>query len=160
MILLLLMFVGGCAGSTGGGLKVIRYILLGKVLGLEIEKSFHPRVVRPLRLSGKALEDSELGRNVLVYFCLVAAIFVASWMFVVFVEPASTWTDMGNNKLIDSSSIVAATLNNIGPGLGTVGATNNYGHLHPLVKHLCTWLMMIGRVEVYVIICLLSLIHI
>jgi len=154
MLLLALMFVGGCAGSTGGGLKVIRYVLLTKVLGQEVEKSFHPRVVRQMRLSGKVIDDPSLAKSVLVYFCLVGAIFIASWLFVVLVEPSSTWTDLGNNKLIDSSSIVAATLNNIGPGLGTVGATKNYGHLHPLVKHLCTWLMMIGRVEVYVIICL------
>lgn len=156
-VLLMLMFVGGCAGSTGGGMKVIRHILFFKILRLEIEQAFHPTVVRPLRLAGEPLADQDLRRNILVYFGLVGAIFALCWLVTITVEPNSTWTDHGHSvehKLIDAASAVAATLNNIGPGLGVVGATKNYTNFTPVSKILFTWLMMIGRLEVYVILVL------
>ena len=156
-VLFLLMFVGGCAGSTGGGLKVIRHILFLKILRLEIERAFHPSVVRPLRLGGKAIEDPDLKQNILLYFGFILVLFVFSWMFTVSVEPDATWGAAAEqHKLIDSASGVAATLNNIGPGLGTVGATQNYGHFSPLSKLLFIWLMMIGRLEIFSIVVLFS----
>lgn len=154
-VLFLLMFVGGCAGSTGGGLKVIRHVLFLKILGLEVEHSFHPSVVRPLRLGGKPVEDQDLRKNILVYFGLILVIFVFSWMLLVTMEPDSTWQSHRiEHKLIDSASGIAATLNNIGPGLGTVGATQNYSHFSWPGKLLFTWLMMLGRLEVFVILVL------
>jgi len=153
-VLLVLMFVGGCAGSTGGGLKVIRHVLFFKILRLEVEQAFHPSVVRPLRLAGKPVEDQELRRNILVYFGLILAIFVLSWLFTITFEPDETWTRQGHqaeHKLIDAASCVAATLNNIGPGLGVVGATKNYTHFQWYTKILFIWLMMIGRLEIFVI---------
>jgi trk system potassium uptake protein TrkH len=152
-MLFLLMFVGGCAGSTGGGLKVIRHVLFLKILRLEIEHAFHPSVVRPLRLGGKVLEDQELRRNILVYFGLILVIFVASWMMLVTVEPDSSWVNI-ENKLIDSATGISATLNNIGPGLGIVGATQNYGRFSSPSKFLFTILMMMGRLELFVILVL------
>lgn len=152
--LLTLMFVGGCAGSTGGGLKVIRHVLFVKILRLEVEHAYHPSVIRPLRLGGRPVEDPELRRNILVYFSLILAIFVLSWMFVVTFEPDHTWGDQGHNKLIDSVSCVAATLNNIGPGLGVVGATQNYAEFSWWSKLLFVWLMMIGRLEIFSILVL------
>jgi trk system potassium uptake protein TrkH len=153
--LFLLMFVGGCAGSTGGGMKVIRHILFVKILRLEIEQAYHPTVVRPLRLAGKPVEDQELRKNILVYFGLIVAIFVASWIFVVTTEPDATWEGTVEHKLIDSASGVAATLNNIGPGLGTVGATRNYGHFSWYNKLLFVWLMMLGRLEIFSVLVLI-----
>jgi trk system potassium uptake protein TrkH len=153
-ILFVLMFVGACAGSTGGGMKVIRHLLFLKILRLEIEQAFHPTVVRPLRLGGNTVDDPDLRKNILVYFSLILVIFVFSWLFVVTVEPDSTWGASPEHKLIDSASGVAATLNNIGPGLGTVGATQNYGHFSPLTKILFVWLMMVGRLEVFAILVL------
>jgi len=156
-ILLLLMFVGGCAGSTGGGLKVIRHILFVKILRLEVEQAFHPTVVRPLRLGGEPLEQQELRKNVLVYFALILAIFIAGWLFTITVEPDGTWTDYGHqkeHKLIDAASCVAATLNNIGPGLGVIGATKNYTNFTWPTKILFIWLMMLGRLELFVILVL------
>ncbi len=162
-ILFLLMFVGGCAGSTGGGMKVIRHILFLKIIRQEIEHSFHPTVVRPLRIGGEPIEAKDLRYNILVYFSLILVIFVFSWMFIVAVEPDITWT-AGNqvteneqslqNKLIDSATSVAATLNNIGPGLGTVGATRNYAHFSWWTKLLFTFLMMLGRLEIFAILVL------
>jgi trk system potassium uptake protein TrkH len=153
-ILFLLMFVGACAGSTGGGMKVIRHVLFLKILRLEIEQAFHPTVVRPLRLAGNTVDDPDLRKNILVYFSLILLIFVLSWMFIVAVEPDSTWGATPEHKLIDSASGVAATLNNIGPGLGTIGATQDYGHFSTVSKILFVWLMMVGRLEMFAILVL------
>jgi len=156
-LLVTLMFIGGCAGSTGGGMKVIRHILFVKVLRLELEQAFHPSVVRPLRIGGEPVEDQSLRKNILVYFGLIVLIFMASWLFTIGVEPDSTWTAYAHDvdhKLIDSASCVAATLNNIGPGLGVIGARQNYGGFSPPTKILFIWLMMIGRLEIFVILVL------
>lgn len=152
--LLLLMFVGGCAGSTGGGMKVVRHILFIKILRLEIEKSYRPRVVRKLTFGGKPIDDPSLPKNILLYFALVLVLFCAAWLFVVAFEPADTWGANSEKKLMDSASAVAATLNNIGPGLGTVGASQNYGHFSNASKFLFIWLMMLGRLELYVVLVL------
>ena len=169
-ILLLLMFVGGCAGSTGGGIKVIRHILFYKILRLEIEKAHRPRVVRFIRISGSVVEDSNLPHSIVVYFSMILAIFVFSWLLLITFEPNQTWgvsdtsvmrkmvtTESGetyrhnllNDELLDSASAVAATLNNIGPGLGVVGPTQNYAGFSQGGKLLFVWLMMLGRVEVF-----------
>ena len=89
--LLLLMFVGGCAGSTGGGMKVIRHVMFFKIMRHEIERSHRPRVVRLLRIGGSTVEDPNLPHGILVYFCTILAIFVVSWLLLVTFEPASTW---------------------------------------------------------------------
>ncbi len=150
-VLFLLMFIGGCAGSTGGGLKVIRHILFVKILRLEVEQSFHPTVVRPLRLGGEAVEGENLRKIILVYFALIAIIFSLSWLAVVTIEPDETWGTSLEHKLIDSASAVSATLNNIGPGLGIIGATQNYTNFSSLSKLLFMWLMMLGRLELFVV---------
>jgi trk system potassium uptake protein TrkH len=166
-ILLLLMFVGGCAGSTGGGMKVIRHILFYKILRLEIEKAHRPRVVRFITIGGSTIEDVKLAHGIVVYFSMILAIFVFSWLLLITFEPNSTWDNtrlatetsselvaqLGQNtldeKLLDSASAVAATLNNIGPGLGVVGTTQNYAGFSQQAKLLFVWLMMLGRVEVF-----------
>ncbi len=185
-ILLLLMFVGGCAGSTGGGLKVIRHILFYKILRREIERAHHPRVVRHLRLGGSVIEDPAISHGIVVYFCMILAIFVFSWLTLITFEPNSTWgvveTTSGeetvihppgfseegekqleqrllkgtlDEKLLDSASAVAATLNNIGPGLGVIGPTRNYADFSQGSKLLFVWLMMLGRVEVFSVLVLI-----
>ena len=153
-LLLSLMFVGGCAGSTGGGMKVIRHVLLVKILRIEIEQSYHPNVVRSLRIGGKATDDPELKKNILVYFSLFLVIYIGSWLLLITMEPDATWGATTEHKLIDSASAIAATLNNIGPGLGTIGATQNYAHFSSSAKLLFTWLMMLGRVEIFAILVL------
>lgn len=154
-LLLLLMFVGGCAGSTGGGMKVIRHVLFVKIMGLELEHSFHPKVVRLLRIGGKPVEDESLRHSILVYFALIAMLFVVGFLVIVSIEPDSTWGPSAQNKLIDSASAVISTLNNIGPGLGTVGATQNYGHFGSVSKTLFVFFMMLGRLEIFPILVLL-----
>ncbi|TWU56710.1 Trk system potassium uptake protein TrkG [Rubripirellula tenax] len=177
-ILLLLMFVGGCAGSTGGGMKVIRHILFYKILRQEIEKSHRPRVIRRLRIGGMTIDDPNLAHGIVVYFAMILAIFVVSWFLLVTFEPSSTWgvaeaetagsvessgdptkqlirKNTLDEKLLDSASAVAATLNNIGPGLGVVGPTKNYAGFSQGAKLLFVWLMMLGRVEVYSVLVLI-----
>lgn len=138
-------------------MKVIRHVLFHKILFLQLEKSYHPSVIRPLRLRGEPVDDPDLQRNILVYFGLILVLFVLSWMLVVTIEPDSTWgtsDDHIEHKLIDTATSIAATLNNIGPGLGIIGATQNYTHFTWWTKIVFTWLMMIGRLEIYVILVL------
>ena len=155
-LLLLLMFVGGCAGSTGGGMKVIRHILLIKILSIEINHAYQPKEVRLLKIGGRATEDQTLKHSILVYFSLISLLFVFGLFFVMMVEPDSTWGVDPSNKLVDSASAVAATLNNIGPGLGVVGATENYSNFSFMSKSLFIWLMMLGRLEVFPILVLFA----
>jgi trk system potassium uptake protein TrkH len=155
-VLFVLMFVGGCAGSTGGGMKVIRYVLFVKILRIEIEEAYHPKIVRQLRIGDKPLEDQSLRRSIMVYFSLIAALFAFGFLFVVFVEPDLTWGASADSKLIDSASAVASTLNNIGPGLGLVGPTQNYSCFGAINKMLFIGLMMLGRLEIFPIIVLFT----
>ncbi len=155
-VLFILMFIGGCAGSTAGGMKVIRCVLLAKILRQEVELAGHPRVIRPLRLGSQAVSDPALRKNVLVYCCLIMVIFVASWVFIVGFETEVIWGHAIEHKLIDCASGVAATLNNIGPGLGIVGATQQYTAFSPVTKLLFVVLMMLGRLELFSILVLFS----
>ena len=154
-ILLMLMFVGGCAGSTGGGMKVIRHLLFVKILRLEMEQAYRPAVVRPLQLGNTTVEDKSLRHNILVYFSLILILFLIGWLFVITYEPDRTWgPEAEHNKLLDSAGAVAATLNNIGPGVGIVGPTQNYAQFTPLTKLMYTWLMMLGRLELFAVLVL------
>jgi trk system potassium uptake protein TrkH len=157
-LLLLLMFVGGCAGSTGGGIKVVRFLLFQKIIRLEIERAFRPNVVRPLRIFGKPV-DAELRHEVVVYFSIVLVVFFGSWMLLAAIEPNDQWvvSETENNtteKLLDCASAVAATLNNIGPGLGVLGPHRNYAGFSPQGKLLLTLLMLLGRLELFAILVL------
>tara|TARA_B100000029_G_scaffold74915_1_gene66712 strand:- start:734 stop:1963 length:1230 start_codon:yes stop_codon:yes gene_type:complete len=152
-LLLSLMFVGGCAGSTGGGIKVIRFILFAKIVRLEVEQAFRPNVVRPLRLAGVNI-DKRQRHQVVVYFCLVLLIFFISWMLLLVIQPGSPWEGHESDRLIDTASAVAATLNNIGPGLGVFGPTSNYAFLAPQSKILLSLLMLLGRLELFAILVL------
>jgi trk system potassium uptake protein TrkH len=174
-LLLLLMFVGGCAGSTGGGLKVVRFLLFQKIIRLEIEQAFRPNVVRPLRIFGRPIE-SELRHEVIVYFSLVLFLFISSWMILAAIEPDHQWesksvtqsavtttevdpasksvTNHKAEKLLDCASAVAATLNNIGPGLGVLGPHSNYSDFSQPGKMLLALLMLLGRLELFAILVL------
>jgi trk system potassium uptake protein len=156
-ILFLLMFVGGCAGSTSCSIKVIRYIFLGKILKLEIEKAYHPSVVRSLRIQGKVVEDPRIAVNVLTYFGLILLIFLVGWLCLLAFEPGTRWLADGTDKhlkFMDCASGVAATLNGVGPGLGTFGAAENFSSFAVSSKFVFMALMLLGRLEVYPIVVL------
>ena len=155
--LFLLMFVGGCAGSTSCSVKIIRHVLFGKILWRELERAYRPTVVRPLRVGGEPIEDAAIVNNVLVYFALLLVIFVVAWFAFDCIEPDHVWSDLGrapHEKLVDIASGVGATLNGVGPGLGTIGAVENYAHFQPASKILFVFLMLLGRLELYVILVL------
>lgn len=162
-VLLLLMFVGGCAGSTAGGMKVIRHVLLVKILRLELELAYRPGVVRPLMLGIPKMDDVNLRRHILVYFAIVGSLYAGSWLMLITTEPDRQWLEkpygvgqgnMLDHKLLDCASAIAATLNNVGPGLGVVGPTATYAGFSPWSKLLFVFLMMLGRLEMFSILVL------
>ncbi len=144
-VLLVLMFIGGCAGSTGGGMKVVRIYLLIKFMFGEITRLIHPHAVVPVRLNNAPV-PKEVATNVLGFFVLSILVYILA---------VFTMATMGLD-MATSFGAVAATLWNIGPGLGDVGPTDNYAHIPIIGKWLLSLLMLMGRLEVYTVIVLLS----
>ena len=156
-VLLILMFIGGCAGSTSGGMKVIRHVLLVKILRLELELSYRPRVIRPFRIGDQNLDEG-LKKHILVYFGLVGAMFAGAWLLLITIEPDTQWAASAtiDQKLIDCAGAIAATIHNIGPGYGACGPTANYADFAPASKSLFVVLMMLGRLEMFSILVLFA----
>lgn len=144
-LLLVLMFVGACAGSTGGGIKVSRFQIMFKTIKREVQSYIHPRTVKKITIDGKAI-DSEVEHSVALYFFIYLVIFVIS-MFIVSIE---------GHDLVTIFSSVAATLNNIGPGLSLAGPTCNYSFFSNLSKWVMIFDMLAGRLELMPIIVLLN----
>lgn len=144
-ILFVLMLFGGCAGSTGGGIKMLRIHVLVKSLFAEVTRLIHPHAVVPVRIGGQTV-PREVVANIVGFFILFMLIFATS----VFIMSA-----MGLDMATSFGS-VAATLGNIGPGLGAVGPTDNYAHIPAVGKWFLTFLMLSGRLELYTVIILLS----
>ena len=144
LVLVLLMFIGACAGSTGGGLKVSRWVMSGKALGGYVASVLHPRGVRRVRFEDKDVDGGTL-HAIFVYFMGVFFIFTAS-MLVLALE---------NMDMTSTFTAVAATFNNIGPGLNLVGPTCNFGFLSDLSKSVLIFDMLAGRLEVFPMLMLL-----
>ncbi len=147
-ILLLLMFVGGCGGSTGGGVKVMRFVMLAKILRAELETIFRPHVVRTVRV-GQAIVDPPMRSGVLIYFLLIGLIVIVSTGLFIWIETPEKLDSDSWDAATTAFSAVVANLNNIGPGLDRVGATMNYSWLKPGTKALLCVLMAMGRLELY-----------
>ena len=143
-ILLFCMFLGASAGSTGGGVKVLRVMLLTKHGIRELKRLIHPRAVYAIKLGGVAVPDAVLN-SVWGFFGLYLLLFVIAWWFM-----AALGLD-----LITSFSSVAATIGNIGPGLGMVGPTDNYAAIPLAGKWMLILCMLAGRLEIYTLIILL-----
>ncbi len=154
-ILLVLIFTGGCVGSTTCGLKLMRLIVLWKTLRIEVERVFRPKIVRVLQIQGKPVEDSdEMRRSVLTYFALYATIFVMACVLLLAIEPASTWTNNNydsNDQMFDSITAVATAFNCVGPSFG-ITASGNFGVFHDPAKILFIILMLMGRLEIFTLI--------
>ena len=136
LILVLLMFCGACAGSTGGGMKVSRLIILAKSVGREFGSYLFPKSVKRIKMDGKPVEDDVL-RGTNVYFFAYVAVFVVS-MLCLSVE---------NYDLETTFTAVAATINNIGPGLNLVGPTANFSFFSNFSKYVLMFDMIAGRLE-------------
>ena len=137
-VLVLLMFVGACAGSTGGGIKVSRFLLLGKTLGKELKQALHPQVVAPVRMDGK-LVNHETIRTTNVFVAAYIFIFAASFMLV----------SLDGFDMVTNFTSIAATLNNIGPGLNQVGPMMNFGAYSNFAKLVLIFDMLAGRLEIF-----------
>lgn len=144
-ILFLLMFFGGCAGSTAGGLKISRIIILVKMMKREFLHMLHPRSVGVIKLDGKKIENSTLN-SVANYFALYVMLFVIIFLTLSF-EPFDFETNV---------SATAACFNNVGPGFSAVGPTSNYAAYSGISKFVLSIAMLLGRLEIYPILIALS----
>jgi trk system potassium uptake protein TrkH len=146
-VLMILMFVGGSAGSTGGGVKVIRLIILVKTMLVELERVYRPHVVRTVRI-GKSVVEHEMRLQTLTYCVGIVLLFAIGTTVLMILESPQ------NLDITSAATATAATLNNIGPGLDKVGATQNYAFFSPASKVVLCVLMLLGRLEVYTVIVL------
>lgn len=144
-ILLLLMVIGASAGSTGGGIKCIRILLLFKVIRREIAKIIHPRSVYTVKIGGRAVEEDTLS-GVMAFFFLYMAIFAASTLVVA----------IDGKDLVTTISAVLSCIGNIGPGLELVGPLGNFSGFSVLSKVVLSLCMLLGRIEIYPILLLLT----
>lgn len=147
VLFFILMFSGACAGSTSGGMKLVRFLVLFKNSYLELKRQVHPKAILPVRFSGKAIPQDVVSR-ILSFFIIFIIIFVAG----VFVM-ASMGLDFES-----SMGAVAATLGNIGPGIGIVGPSDaqNFAQLPDAGKWFLSFLMLLGRLELFTVLMLFS----
>lgn len=137
-ILVALMIIGACAGSTGGGIKVSRLILAVKSLGQELYQTIHPRSVRRIRIDRRPVSDETL-RSMYAYLVTYVLIFGLSIILISFDE----------FSFETNFTAIAATLNNIGPGLGSVGPVENFSHFSVLSRIVMIFDMLAGRLELF-----------
>lgn len=137
-VLILLMFIGACAGSTGGGIKVVRIIILFKTFVKEIISFLHPRSVRKIKSEGKVVEHETL-RATNVYFATFMFMFVGSILLI----------SLEGYDMVTNFTAVTATINNIGPGLNLVGPTQNFGFFSDFSKLVLSFDMLAGRLELF-----------
>jgi trk system potassium uptake protein len=145
ILLFLLMFMGGCAGSTGGGLKIARQILLLKNSFLEFKRIIHPQAIIPVRFNGRVVSP-EIIHMVMAFFLFYVLIFFACTI-ILSVMGLDFDTAIG---------VSIATLGNIGPGIGKVGPVENYSFLPDAAKWISSFMMLIGRLELFTVLILFS----
>lgn len=139
-LIFVLMFIGGSSGSTGGGIKVIRVALIIKNGYYELKRLIHPKAVIPMRFNGKTVPQ-QVVNNVLAFIILYLLIFITS---------SVVMTGMGLD-MESAMGAVAATLGNIGPGLGSVGPVENFSQIPAVGKWLLSLLMLLGRLELFTV---------
>jgi trk system potassium uptake protein TrkH len=139
-MLVVLMFFGGCAGSTGGGIKMVRIMVFAKTALREIKTIIQPRIIAPIKIAGKALEDKQV-MNILGFIALFMGCFVI-------LSAAMSYYIKDFTTAVVS---VVATMCNIGPGLSGVGAAENYAWIPIPGKWILTFSMLLGRLEIYTV---------
>lgn len=137
-ILILLMFIGSCAGSTAGGIKISRFVIYLKTIKKQLSYLIHPRSVKTLKMDNKPITH-ETVRIVNVYFAIYIVFFVISFLLIL----------LEGFDILTSFTSVAATLNNIGPGLGDVGPSCNFSQFSPIGKIILSINMLAGRLEIF-----------
>jgi trk system potassium uptake protein TrkH len=142
-ILLILMFIGGCSGSTGGALKSIRVLLLLRVMKRELLQVIHPRAVYSVRLGNKTVDEKTIS-EILGFFFMYILIFMVAVLII----------SLDNLDWATTITAAVASLGNIGPGFGIVGPMGNYSIFSDLSKLVLSLCMIIGRLEIYPILLL------
>lgn len=143
-IMMFLMFIGACAGSTGGGIKVSRIIIVLKTMFKEIVSYIHPKSVKKIKMEGKIVEH-EVIRATNVYFFAYIVVFSVSVVLI----------SIQNFSMVTNFSAVIATINNVGPGFDMVGATQNFAIFNSFSKYVLMFDMLAGRLELFPILLLL-----
>jgi trk system potassium uptake protein TrkH len=144
MVLLVLMFIGGCAGSASGGPKVVRHILLARYTLQSLRRTLHPRAVLPVKLGGRVVPES-IVQNVVVFFLFYLLVFSICTGVVVALGA----------DIVTGLTATIACLGNIGPGFNQVGPMSHFGDLHPVSRVTLTLAMWIGRLEVLTVLVVL-----
>ncbi|MBR4874604.1 MAG: TrkH family potassium uptake protein [Clostridia bacterium] len=145
-ILVFLMFVGACAGSTGGGMKISRIMVLFKTVKKELMICIHPGTVKKIKVEGKAITH-EVQRSITAFFIAYMLLFVISVLIISF----------ENHDIVTTFTSVVATIGDIGPGLEKIGPTGNFAFFSPLSKYVLMFNMLAGRLELYPLLALLQL---
>jgi trk system potassium uptake protein len=136
-MLVVVMFTGACAGSAGGGIKIIRLLVVIKNTARELRRTLHPRAVIPVRVGGRVVPEDVL-RDVAAFITLYVGLFAFTTVVLV----------VFGTGFVEAFSASIACLGNIGPGLGAVGPMANFADLHPISKAALTFAMYAGRLEV------------
>jgi len=144
-LILVLMFFGGSAGSTGGGVKIVRIVLLIKNGYFELKRLIHPQAIIPVRFNKRAV-DQGIVHNVIAFIIFYVFIFAVGVVIMTFLEP----------NLDTAIGAVATTLGNIGPGIGSVGPTENFAHFSDVSKWFLSFLMLLGRLELFTVLLLFT----
>ena len=144
-ILLLLMFIGGCAGSTAGGMKIIRILIIFKLIKREVLKIFHPRAMSPVKLNSKVLSNETL-----------AGIYSFAGLYIIIFALSTILISLEGVDMITAASSVIASLSNIGLGFGTVGPMESFSEFSQVSKIFLSFLMLLGRLELFTLVALLA----
>lgn len=144
-VLIMLMFLGGCAGSTTGGLKIIRVVLTCKLIWAEIKRTLHPRMVESVKLDGRSLEASVLNSVIR---------FVALYMLTVCIS--TVLVAATGLSFMDALCATLATIGNVGLGFGIVGPSSNAGNMPLLAQFILSWCMLLGRLEFFTLLVVLQ----
>ena len=140
-----LMFLGGSSGSTSGGVKVVRHLILIKNGFLEFKRTLHPNAILPVRYNKKSITD-KIVFNVLAFFILYMISFIVGALIFSMMEI----------DFVSSIGLAASSLGNVGPALGEYGPANNYSSLPSMAKWWSSFLMLIGRLELFTVLILFT----
>lgn len=144
-LIVMLMFIGSCAGSTAGGIKMIRVILMSKNVKREITRMFQPRRVQVVKLDGKVVAEETINQIAIFFFAHIAMLLIGTVL---------VCTD--NVSFTTGFTATLTALSNVGPGLDAVGPTQNFAFFSPQVKVLLSFIMLCGRLEIFPMLVLFS----
>lgn len=145
ILIFILMFVGGSAGSTGGGVKIVRHFLLFKNSWIELKRAIHPSAIIPVKFNGKAVSQNIIF-NVMAFFLIYVIVFALGTVVM----------SLLGMDFETSIGATIATLGNIGPGIGGVGPVENYAFLGSAAKWFLSFLMLLGRLELFTVLIVIS----